>query len=356
MIKKNNHNLLEKLTIIIPSYERQNFLIRKIKYWSNKNVKLIVIDGSKKCLDLNIIEKFPENLKYFHQPISFYDRMHKVSDLIETEFVIQACDDEFYVPSALNSSINELIKNKDLLTCGGICMGFNYEGNKVIGFDQYKGLKNVKLISSNPNERIEKHFKNYLPSHMYSVTRSKIWKIASKSTFSKEYSFYAALELQLEFLLTYGGKSYILPELMWLRSKENKPIRGDTPSFTHKNTLKNWLNNKKFFLEKNDFVLRMELACKQIDEVNNLYNQPNVIDGLKYYIDSFEKSKKNFFSPIISLVKKFPMIENKLRKLTGKELIKKDMIEIAQGYSEKNIKVDFDELTNIRFIINKFHK
>ena len=34
--------------------------------------------------------------------------MFEAIDLIDTEFVMQACDDEFYIPSALNSTVSDI--------------------------------------------------------------------------------------------------------------------------------------------------------------------------------------------------------------------------------------------------------
>ena len=42
---------LSKITIVIPSYERQKYLIKKIKYWSNFEVDVHIVDGSDKPLD-----------------------------------------------------------------------------------------------------------------------------------------------------------------------------------------------------------------------------------------------------------------------------------------------------------------
>ena len=356
-----NKKFLEKLTIVLPSFERQDFLIRFINYWSNKLVKVIIMDGSKKSLDQKIIENLEKNIKYYHLPKSFYERMYKATVLVNTEFVIQACDDEFYIPSALNSSIIKLIDNPDLVTCGGYCMGFGYENRSVIGFKRYEMLENLKLLNSNPSERINKHFSNYVPAHLYSVSRTKIWRIASKTVYSKEYSFFGALELQLEFLLLFAGKTIILPELMWLRSNENEPIHDGTPSFAPKNTFKDWWVNKRFSSEKRDFILRMELACKEIDDINNSSNKPNIKKGFKNLVYFHKHGTIGllwvFLDPLIKL---FPSFKNGIRTLYNfiyyKKPIKNDLMIMANKYFENQTKVNFNELIIIKDAINDFHK
>ena len=42
---------LQKLTIVILTYNRPKYLKRTIKYWLNYNIKLLIIDGSDFKLD-----------------------------------------------------------------------------------------------------------------------------------------------------------------------------------------------------------------------------------------------------------------------------------------------------------------
>ena len=55
--------LLEKLTIIIFSYNRHNYLKRTLKYWSNYDIKLVVLDGSNAKLEDPILNN--KNIKIF---------------------------------------------------------------------------------------------------------------------------------------------------------------------------------------------------------------------------------------------------------------------------------------------------
>ena len=47
---------LEKLTIVILTYNRHKYLKRTIHYWSNYNVNLVILDGSEKKLEDQYIE------------------------------------------------------------------------------------------------------------------------------------------------------------------------------------------------------------------------------------------------------------------------------------------------------------
>ena len=60
---------LEKLTIVIFSYNRHEYLKRTINYWSNYNVKLVILDGSNKELEEDCVKA--KNIKYIYNKKGF---------------------------------------------------------------------------------------------------------------------------------------------------------------------------------------------------------------------------------------------------------------------------------------------
>ena len=269
-IKTSSFSKLNKLTILIPTYNRQNYIVRCMRYWSKTNVNLLIIDGSDNSLNISKY-KFGKNIRYLHKKKSNYSRLYSSIDLILTEYVMLGCDDEFYIPSALNSCISTLETESDLLTCGGLSVAFDCQENLVLTYPKYLKLKNLSINDNNSNKRIQKHFSNYVPAHFYSICRTKKWKRIAKVVFKKEYSFYSAMEFQIEFLLCYAGKIKILSELLWLRSYESCPIRNDSPQTNVRNTIAKWWyeKNDKYKVEFKDFTQRMENICKFLDKKNS---------------------------------------------------------------------------------------
>jgi hypothetical protein len=98
------------------------------------------------------------------------------------------CDDEFYIPSALNSCLIKLYSDSNFVACSGRAIGFGWSNDLVIGFNEYNKLKDLILDDPSPMVRLRKHFSNYIPAHIYAVCRSATWKIAAKYIFSKEYN------------------------------------------------------------------------------------------------------------------------------------------------------------------------
>jgi glycosyltransferase domain-containing protein len=357
---KSKFTFLERLTIVIPTYNRQTFALRSMQYWSGTDVNIVVVDGTKKNIDSAIISQLRPNIKYIHSPTSFYKRMLSVIDHVETEYVLVGCDDEFYIPSALNSCIKKLSLDHELVTCGGRSALFDWKNNSVTGFGVYPKLKNLKLKDSIPTDRIKKHFSNYTPAHFYSVNRTKIWKIVMKEMCSKKYSFYASAEIQFEFLMVYAGKTLIIPELMWLRSNENEQM---PVSFSQTPRFNKWWVDKEFKKEKNDFIKKIEYSCKKINKIKNAKYSPDVENCLEVYFKNYRKNTNTtlFYIFFNSFFQYFPLnLKIKIKKIFkyfGYGSIRPiPLINYAKLLEAESVKIDYDKLRKIEKVINLFYK
>ncbi len=369
MSLKNKKRFLKDLTIIVPSYNRQNYLIRLIKYWRDTGVKLIILDGSSTNLKKNI-KILDKNIKYIHFPSSLYKRLYYSIKLIKTKYVMLGCDDEFYVSSSLAKCVKFLSLNKDFVACTGRAISFNFKNNSIIANNIYPLLKNRKLTHSDPNKRIEKHFSNYEQGHLYAVCEAKIWKIAAKTVFSKEYNFYAAWELQFEYLIPFSKKSLVLPNLLWLRSKENEPIRDTSPSMSFSNSFSNWWTKNRYLKEKKIFIKKMKLACKQLNKITRNKSLPEIEKAFeivnKDYVNNLHYLKKGFFYPIYKIAyytyKNTPYIKKLLQIIKknfnlGTEKSEEVLIKrLISSLKKTKVQVDNKEMKRIFKLINETHK
>lgn len=363
-----NESFLEKLTIVIPTYERQAYAIRCMKYWSGKKVKIIIIDGSKTSLEISVIGTFLENIKYIHNPIGLYDRMLSSIELIETEYVMQGCDDEFYISSALNSCLKKLSSSSNLVSCTGSALAFNYNNKLVVGHDIYPQLKNLNLDDLNPTIRVKRHFSNYIPAHLYAVCKASIWKVIAQNVFSKEYNFFAAWEMQIEFLIPFANKTLAIPELMWLRSMEAPAIRGTSPSMTPSLRIFDWWFNKKYKNEKEDFIKRIKITCKELNKVTKQDYIPDVENSFECYLNQPKKKKPFIYLLYYKFFRYFPIsIKNNIKRILknfgytpsqrGYGVVSKilSLIDKAKLLEIDGTKVDFVELKEIEKIISSFN-
>jgi glycosyltransferase domain-containing protein len=300
-----NYSFLNKLTIVILTYNRDKYLIRSINYWSNYNIKLLILDGSSVKLNDSCLQS--KNIKYVHNTRGLYERFLSSVNYIDTEFMILCCDDEFYLPSALSSCIEFLIKETTYSNCQGLAIGFGTrkKGQEIYGFQQYLEFRDGSLDHDSALERITKHFSNYAPAHVFSVIRSSTWKIICKHLIKIEQYFNGAFELQIEFLRIVPGKSKIIQELMWLRNNEVPAIRtlADAP-VPNKIPILKWWYEKRFKKEKDDFLEGIKKACEELSIDNNCKFTKDLVSKLfELYIKKSYSKKKSFIAKVINISK-----------------------------------------------------
>lgn len=336
-----HHQLLKNLTLVIFTYNRPEFLKRTIKYWSNYNLKLLILDGSDIKLKDPCLKN--KNVKYIFGPKDLYTRLLNSINNIDTEFVILGSDDEFYFPSALTSCITFLINNSNFSCCGGIALGFGRtKKRRLYGQVRYPELHNLILNDNFAIERIEKHFSNYVPAHFYSVMRTNVWQKICRHVFIKEFSFDAALELQIEFLLLVNGKTKIISELMWMRNlNENLSHRGTSPALTESFDINDWWDDKIYKNEKKDFFYRMQNACDDLSRIQkDKLNQDHISKLFKIYISNSLNIKKTLFRKILDFI---PFkIKNLINFFLGRH--KRDLIIEVKKLEVKDILVNHKEL------------
>ena len=354
-----SQNLLEKITIVIFTYNRHELLKQTVKYWLNYNVKLLILDGSEsEFIDTCLNSK---NIKYINNQKGFYNRLLSSADYIDTEFMILSSDDEFYLPSALISCIEFLSKDLSFSSCGGRTAGFYSDNDKIFGVEEYTNLRNFCLNHENPKERIEYHFKNYTPAHIYSVLRSNKWNKICKYVFEKEFSFYASFELQIEFLVMVSGKSKIIPNLMWMRKVELSPNRNTRPSDSWSLPISKWWYDKEFKKEKELFFHTMRKACEEVTSDQNLkLNEDTIHKLFETYVNKFPKlgKIKKTFKKIIDLI---PLKMKKCLKIilffkSNETIQYKNLLDITSKLELEGVSINHLEFNKVISILQNLNK
>ena len=115
---------LQRLTLVVPTYERAKYALRNMRYWSGRGPTIHVLDGSKQPIDLNSLAAFGGNIHYHHRPEPIAKRIERAFQLIDSEYVAMLCDDEFFLPSGLKASIDELDRDREIVACMGSPLGF----------------------------------------------------------------------------------------------------------------------------------------------------------------------------------------------------------------------------------------
>ena len=238
--------------------------MRLMRFWKRVPVRLIVLDGSPSPVLEQTLREVGKNFTYIHDQGGLYHRLGLALEILETDYVALAGDDEFYLPAAVGSCLEFLEANPDHISCIGRALGFGCWEGRVFGATQYPKLAGYAVEQESPRDRAVSHLGDYVPSMIYSVVRREAWVDSLRVVTQAEFPFFAAGELQMEILLSAGGKSRVLPHLYWLRSKgETPPIRGSDMSLDEKNRLWDWWETTPS-AEKEDFLDRMAEGVERV--------------------------------------------------------------------------------------------
>ena len=216
--------ILKKLTLVILTYERPKYLKRLLEFYEKIDINILIIDGSNSN-NLNLIKKYLNNrVKYLHKPINYKNRIELATKLVKTEYVLTGCDDEFYSVNGLIKILNELEKNKNLVACKGVTLGFFKYKSSISWTFEYPRHLNYKRFEKDALIRVAKHISKYPHTLYYSIVRKDVW-IKSFSTYLKEeLSINAQSEIMFEINVSFFGIHSVIPVLHHFRSFESSSI------------------------------------------------------------------------------------------------------------------------------------
>jgi glycosyltransferase domain-containing protein len=354
---------LSDLTLVMPTYNRQRYALRNMHYWSGSGVVMHVLDGSQDALRPDQLKLLDSNINYHHRPVSMYQRLQKAIDLVETRFVALIGDDEFFIPSALVSCIDELQRKTELVACMGRCLAFNCTSGGVTAYLAYQEMGNHSLNQEDALARMLEHMSSYTPSTIYSVVRAPVWKKSMTTLVQKEFRAYSIGEVQFELATSYQGKTKVIPELIWMRSNEAEPTRGTDPSLMPEHTLHDWWLDPGKEDERIEFLHIMSATlADSSDEIKR------TSDGVRLAVDTFVKRRLDKLNVArASRVRRFKKFGISLVP-AGLKLFLKANLRVfytfndvrslslaARDLEATGVKVDFEEIRKIQAIVLKFH-
>ncbi len=277
-------NILKTLTIVIPTYNRPDYAMRAMKYWSGRGPTVIVLDGSDQPISSRVLETIGDNVLYrfFPDGEDPIKRLKYAVNYVHTEYTMIHADDELFLPSGLKDCIKE-IEKEDLVCCLGRCLQITYKDNKLVAIPWtplHASFENYSLLEEHPEQRVIKHMLPYLCSTIYGVTKTQIWK--NNWIFTENRNCYSVVEIFYEIISAFQGKSKVIDSISWIRSDENEPIhreldsQGRTPPRAHEW----WLDSDVG--EKDDLLNQTALRLKQIDPKRSINELKILIENAMY--------------------------------------------------------------------------
>jgi glycosyltransferase domain-containing protein len=298
--------MLEHLTLVIPSYERQGYALRAMNYWSGRGPQVHVFDGSKSPLSEIDLTGIGINVHYHHQPQGLYSRLASAIPAIKTKYCALISDDEFYLPSSLEVAINWLDHHKDYVVCAGQAVRFLPADNRIFWRPDYPQFENYSVADPDPLVRMSWHMRNYAPTTIYGVARSDDWKAVMGLIVNREFPVYAIGELQFEVAMAFKGKSVALPDLMWVRSEESNTVRRTDPSLFPERRFDAWWDSAEKSQEKQEMLELMSTFLVDWSDLEKIHIKDGIEDAFMQYRDFLRARKKTtrgFLGKLIAAAK-----------------------------------------------------
>ena len=300
---KGNNRMSKKYSIIIPTYNRPNYLRRLLSYYNKygKDFNIIVADSSSdgdKQLNKNIISKFSKlDILYINKyspTINLYHKLSDALDYVNTKYSVFCADDDFITPNGINKSVDFLEKNPDFTVVQGYYITFylkpSKKGKQHFHWNPYCSYKSI--IFSDAESRLAFHLSNYQLPTFYAVHRTELLKMIFKETikYTNNDRFGEILPSMLD--LVYG-KMKCLDTLYG--SREVISNSGGRTSKPFKDFIKEGTYDKKYtkfreclstHLSKKS-KLTIEESKKVVDKAMSNYLKKNY--GIKYKMDEILK-------------------------------------------------------------------
>jgi glycosyltransferase domain-containing protein len=220
---------LADLTLVIPAYNRPAYLERQIDFWSQTDVKLCILDGSRESAPQVLIDRMGPNVYYRHLPIGFNERLVMACDLVQTKYVALLGDDELYAPHGLRDCINQLEADSRLLAAVGRSMFFFYRDGEIIAHQTYEKSQNLVHTFGSDLDRLDESLVDITcgPYLLYGLFNAVEWNTAVRVSYGRKYASGYVYEFAFHLVATLLGPSMMVDSLVWMRSGENPAMSSE---------------------------------------------------------------------------------------------------------------------------------
>lgn len=245
---------LSILTVVVPSFNRQAYLLRQIRFWVRSSARLVIVDGSSAPLDSRVLSAVgvQPRIEYLHLPRSFADRTSAAAELVQTPYAVLLGDDEFHLPTGLRACLDVLEQDQNLVGCLGECLGFSLtrRQRQPTFSGIYPSLRGFRIAHKEPADRLVAAMSWYAPATCYAVLRTPAWR----SSWGKidHWSSPTANEMQHALVAYLLGRVVSTNHLQWLRSSENPPVA--SLSLDSVLSIPEWWESPQYADERSEFV------------------------------------------------------------------------------------------------------
>lgn len=217
---------LDRLTVVVPSFGRSEFILRQLVYWSGTSARLLILDGSPDPIPESVRDAVDgrKELGYMHRPVGLDERLHEACDLIGTDYTVLGGDDEFLLRRGLAEAVDVLDREQTHVACMGQSLSFvPSPDGRYLGFGP--GYPHRGFVNTDPDvrQRVLYAMSRYNAITCYAVTRTDTWRLTWGEAL--DWSSVYAMEVQHAISSWLSGGLITTDEIYWLRSGENPSVR-----------------------------------------------------------------------------------------------------------------------------------
>lgn len=223
---------VHKLTLVLLSYERQNFVRRQLLYYSSRPVHIVIADGSATPWQDGVRGSSGDmTWEYLHVPgyYTYRDRLALALERVETEYVCLVEDQECILWTGLQAAVRTLDALPDHVCAGGLVAIAHAKPKETVLYP-WKHTANLSdLTHPDPIERFRKITgpDHYSANLYYQVTRTSNFRKFAQMMRGFEGDSLATPEVALAGYLALAGKWAMGLYPYWIRAGGTLPIPVD---------------------------------------------------------------------------------------------------------------------------------
>lgn len=259
---------LSRVTVVIPTFERGEFVKRQCQYWADRGPQILILDGSKIPMTSDFVTTLAKNIRYVHSPTSFRHRRFMATELLATEFAILLPDDEFYLEEGLLDCISHLDANPETIGCTGKVLGFFVERDRFKAFLAYEDWKPFPSECRTVSERLNFSLPP-LKAHKveFCLFRTSIWRVVFSESYRDQYSCGYVYERLLNLCAAIQGRTDLINSVVLLRSLENPPTNSPDVPRSGANNFIAWATSGEFESETYHYEQKVRRIIGSVQEL-----------------------------------------------------------------------------------------
>tara|TARA_R100001377_G_scaffold85267_1_gene71136 strand:+ start:1144 stop:2040 length:897 start_codon:yes stop_codon:yes gene_type:complete len=274
------------LTIIIPTHNRHHYLERVVKYYSNFEFNIYIIDSSH---DEFIMDNWPSHIDYKHLPGSvFHDKILFGCDDIDSDLIALCADDDFLFANALRKAVKQMERNVNISVSFGEFIFFDSENSSRFYSVNLPKPSSISLLKGGKTSRL-KHFMDNYSQILWSLYRKDIlinsFEAIKSSKFSNDnfiesiISCVAISKGELNFMAEQFGVREINPNEHWGTRHSVISSKDELDILSFKNEITKF-ENIEFAESALDTLLKNKsLINRVIDKLKHIFNSPSTSIG-----------------------------------------------------------------------------